>query len=161
MNRASHRRHYEDRGRETGTPAPLVRKCPVSTSTVDFNAKGFEANDDYLKLWMLMVCREIDMSASPDPGLGGLREDWHFQATHTFGYGVVPRLDEHLGDAGLRRHFLRLCQQVAAGLDGFGAEIPLVEANRFGVGGEEGAFVIPVPTAAVREINQEVTGLLT
>lgn len=101
----------------------------MGSSFVDYRARGFEANDAMLEVWLVLLVDEMDALEARPPWLQGLRDHWELHATEQFGYGVVPRLDQLDAHDGAKELVLSLCRPALRRLERLGDPIPQAVLN--------------------------------
>jgi hypothetical protein len=133
----------------------------MSSTTVCFRDREYEANDLGLELWELEVVHHIDREQVIDPWLKELRDEWHLQATAGFGFGPTPQLDRFV-TTDIQRHmlvklFVKALDSLAKRSDHYSAE----ELQRSGAGGPNTYYSEAFPTQSVIEVGQQCLYLLS
>jgi hypothetical protein len=119
----------------------------MSSTYVDFQNRGFEANDATLEVWLALLVREIDQLDDVPDWLREVREEWHLQSTAGFDFGVMPGLDRYITDEDKRQAILKLARQALQRLERFGPVITRDQLNSLGTAREDSFFTADVASS--------------
>jgi hypothetical protein len=132
----------------------------MSSTTVTFRGKEFEAADSVLAVWLELLVHEIDRLEEVPPWLREARDEWHLQATAGFGFGVIPALDEFVVDDERRALVLQLSERARQAIERWGDPVDPNVLNDLNTGGSDGAFLSAVPAEAFRRVADYFIKLL-
>lgn len=133
----------------------------MGSTFVEFNDRGFEANDAQIEIWLLLLVDEIDKLTDPPDWLREVRQEWHLQATAGFGFGVVPGLDSIVTNAERRDVILDLSSKAMARLHDYGPSIRKDELNAIQGGNESGYFTDDVEAELFKRMGDYFIKLLS
>jgi len=117
----------------------------MASTYIEYRKKGFEANDGFMAVWLLLIIDEIDKLTNAPTWLTTLRDDWFLEATEGFGYGVDPALDHYIHTSGQRDTMLTLAERALMRLKGYGPSISCDELNRIREHGKDFRFTSDLP----------------
>lgn len=132
----------------------------MGSSFVDYGAKGFEANDAMLAVWLILLVNEMDKRGNLPDWLRTLRDDWELQATEQFDYGVIPMLDQLDAHEGAKELILSFCGPALRRLESMGDPIPQAALNGLHEWGEDREFTGDVDAAQFLRTARYFTKLL-
>lgn len=132
----------------------------MGSTFVDFNSKGFEANDAQIEIWLLLLVAEIEKLTHPPDWLEEARREWHLQATSGFGFGVMPGLDGIVTSTERRDVLLDLSSKAMKRLRGYGPRIRKEELNAIQGSNESGYYTDDVETALFESMGDHFVKLL-
>ncbi|WP_055481873.1 hypothetical protein [Sphaerimonospora mesophila] len=95
-------------------------------SFVEYKARGFWVTDAYLRIWLFLLCSEIDALRDAQGWLAEARQDWSLTATKDwYRAWIDPELDLYVGDDPARMaELLRLVDRAKAQALSYGEHIP-------------------------------------
>ena len=107
----------------------------MGMTTVAYRGRHFAAPDGVLEIVLHLACGEIARLVSPPGWLTELRQDWHDQATQSFGFGVTPSLDRWSTDGRRAETLASLFRAVSDRLEQSGTRFTGAMRDGLGLGG--------------------------
>ncbi|MGI5162373.1 hypothetical protein [Microbispora sp. CA-102843] len=99
----------------------------MGRSFIEYKDRGFWTVDAYVRLYLRLLCLEIDALPERPGWLAEAREDWHLRATEDWFNGFIGlALDEYVGDDTVRAgELLELLDRARLHALSFGRYVPV------------------------------------
>jgi len=127
---------------------------------VELDNKGFEANDSFIEIWLLLLVDEINCVDNLPAWMREMREEWLLQATEAFDSGVDADLDRFAKDPERRAAIIILAIKALTRLRAFGPILSKNTLNDIYRHGKGGLFQSDLPATRFIRVGENFIRLL-